>query len=117
MDYRNNMSIIGLVTEGGHQDIVAIGSYADEGDKKAEIAFVVRENFQGLGVASYLLGMLEKIARENEFTGFTAYVLRKNPGMLHVFKKHYPNLKIKMNGGSDLALFMEFDNALDSNVG
>ena len=117
VDYRNNMSIIGLVTEGGHQDIVAIGSYADEGDKKAEIAFVVRENFQGLGVASYLLGMLEKIARENEFTGFTAYVLRKNPGMLHVFKKHYPNLKIKMNGGSDLALFMEFDNALDSNVG
>jgi acyl-CoA hydrolase/ribosomal protein S18 acetylase RimI-like enzyme len=115
VDYRKNMSIIGLVSEGGRQDIMAIGSYADEGGKKAEIAFVVREDFQRLGVASYLLGMLEKIAKENEFTGFSAYVLRENPGMIHAFRKRYPNMKTKING-SDVSILMEFDDAVEGNA-
>ncbi len=40
------MSIIGLVQRGGHKEIMAIGSYAmeEEGNKRAEVAFVVRED-------------------------------------------------------------------------
>ena len=37
--------------EGGHKEIVAIGSYAKEGDDRAEVAFVVREDCQGRGSA------------------------------------------------------------------
>jgi GNAT superfamily N-acetyltransferase len=58
VDYRKNMSMIGLVRIGGHQEIIAIGSYADESDTQAEVAFVVREDFQGMGIASYLLAGL-----------------------------------------------------------
>jgi GNAT superfamily N-acetyltransferase len=36
---------------------------------------VVREDFQGQGVGSHLLEILEKIARENDYRGFTASVL------------------------------------------
>jgi hypothetical protein len=39
VDYRKNMSMIGQVRIGGHQEIVAIGSYADESDTQAEVAF------------------------------------------------------------------------------
>ena len=67
VDYRKNMSMIGLNQKGGHQEIMAIASYADEGNGKAEIAFVVREDFQGLGVATHLLEVLEKMAKENNF--------------------------------------------------
>jgi hypothetical protein len=56
VDYRKNMSMIGQVRIGGHQEIVAIGSYADESDVVAEVAFVVREDFQGMGIGSYSAG-------------------------------------------------------------
>jgi len=111
VDYRKNMSIIGLVQEGGHKEIVAIGSYAMEENKKAEIAFVVREDCQGMGICSYLLELLEKIAIENGYTGFSATVLRENTAMIHVFKKRYPALKTSMLGGNNVGIFMNFDAA------
>jgi GNAT superfamily N-acetyltransferase len=67
VDYRKNMSMIGLVQKAGHQEIVAIGTYAQEDDTNAEVAFVVREDFQGMGIATYLLEILEGIARENDY--------------------------------------------------
>lgn len=112
VDYRKNISMIGLVRIGGHQEIVAIGSYADESDTRAEVAFVVREDFQGMGIASYLLADLERIAKENHFSAFTATVLRENTAMLHVFKKRYPNAKTQVSGGSDVTLHMDFKDAL-----
>ncbi len=111
VDYRKNMSIIGLVQEGGHKEIVAIGSYAMEENKRAEIAFVVREDCQGMGICSYLLELLEKIAIENGYTGFSATVLRENTAMIHVFKKRYPALKTSMLGGNNVGIFMNFDAA------
>jgi GNAT superfamily N-acetyltransferase len=102
------MSIIGLIQKGGHKEIMAIGTYAHDTDKQAEVAFVVREDFQGMGVASHLLVMLEKIAKENHYNGFCATVLRENSSMIRVFKKRFPNAKISSSGGSDLRLEMNF---------
>jgi len=107
IDYRKNMSIIGLVQKGGHKEIMAIGSYADDGER-AEVAFVVREDFQNMGIASFLLEMLETIARENDYEGFCATVLKENSAMLHVFKKRYPHAKVDMPGGGDISVIMEF---------
>jgi len=109
VDYRKNMSIIGLVQKGGHKEIMAIASYAQEEENRAEVAFVIREDFQGMGIASYLLEVLEKIAKENSYTGFSATVLAENAAMIHVFKKRYPNVKTKMIGGSDLLVLMDFE--------
>jgi GNAT superfamily N-acetyltransferase len=109
VDYRKNMSMIGLTRIGGHQEIVAIGSYADESDTQAEVAFVVREDFQGMGIGAYLLGVLEGIAKENHFTSFCASVLRENTAMIHVFKKRYPNAVTKVSDGSDVTIIMDFD--------
>ncbi|MFZ2040608.1 MAG: GNAT family N-acetyltransferase [Desulfobacterales bacterium] len=112
VDYRKNMSIIGLVQKGGHQEIMAIGSYAMVDEVSAEVAFVVREDYQGMGVASYLLGELERIAALNDYKKFTATVLRENQGMQHVFKKRYPNARILFNTGSDVSILMDFDDAV-----
>jgi acyl-CoA hydrolase len=112
VDYRRNMSMIGQVRTAGHQEIVAIGSYADEGDRRAEVAFVVREDYQSMGIASHLLETLEGIAKENNFTGFSATVLRENAAMLHVFRKRYPHAQTTAAGGSDLTLLMDFSDAV-----
>ncbi|KPA13656.1 4-hydroxybutyrate CoA-transferase [Candidatus Magnetomorum sp. HK-1] len=108
VDYRKNISLIGLVRNKGRKEIMSIGSYAEAEDKRVEIAFVVREDFQSQGVASYLLDVLEKIAEQNGYIGFTAIVLRDNQSMLHVFKKRYPKMKVKADESGDLMIIMDF---------
>ncbi len=68
---------------------------------------MVREDYQGMGIASYLLAILEKIAKENQYTQFSAKVLRENAAMIQVFKKRYPNLKISTQNGSEVLILME----------
>jgi acyl-CoA hydrolase/GNAT superfamily N-acetyltransferase len=109
VDYHKNISLVGSLQSKGHKEIVAIGSYADDGSNRAEVAFVVREDMQRQGISSYLLAQLETIAKENGFTGFTATVLKENKGMLHVFKKRYPNAEVTIQGGGEVLVVMDFD--------
>jgi ribosomal protein S18 acetylase RimI-like enzyme len=64
---------------------------------------------QGCGIATHLLGVLERIAKENEFTGFSATVLKENTAMIHVFRKRYPDAQITLSGGGEMAVAMDFD--------
>ena len=110
VDYRKNLSLIGLVLRGGHKEIIAIGSYAETSEKDiAEVAFVVREDFQSMGIASYLMQQLEKIAKENQYKGFEATVLKENRSMFRAFKKNYPDLQVKKDDHAEVVLLMEFD--------
>ena len=110
VDYHRNMSIIGLVQKGGHKEIMAIGSYAEDKESQAEVAFVVREDFQGLGVGTALLEILERIAKKNGYRAFVASVLAENPAMIRVFKKRYPKANIT-EGGGEMRVEMPFDPA------
>ena len=111
VDYHKNMSIIGLVQKGGHKEIIAIGTYAYERDQQAEIAFVVREDYQSMGIASYLLSVLEKIAKKNQYTHFSATVLRENAAMIQVFKKRYPNLQVSTRSGNEIMMTMDLSDS------
>ena len=111
VDYRKNMSIIGLVQKRGHKEIIAIGTYAYDREQVAEIAFVVREDYQGMGIASYLLAVLEQIAKENNYLQFQASVLRENRAMIQVFKKRYPDLKISAQSGSEVLIEMDLSDS------
>ena len=114
VDYQKNMSIIGLAQNRGYKEIMAIGSYAFEEEHRAEVAFVVREDFQNAGVGSYLLALLETIAKENGYQAFSASVLRENASMLKVFKRRYPNARTVAGGGSDVTLIMAFSDAVET---
>ncbi len=108
VDYKKNMSLIGIVQRKRHQEIIAIGSYAQAENGLAEVAFVVREDYQGMGIASYLLERLEDIAIVNNYKGFCATVLRDNSAMIRVFKKRYPNAGIT-SLGSEIYIQMDFN--------
>jgi len=107
------MTIIGFTQKGGSREIMAICSYAAEEDHRAEVAFVVREDFHGLGICSFMLKTLEEIAKENNYTEFSASVLRENAAMIRVFKKRYPHAKVLMTGGSDVMINMDFNDAVE----
>ena len=96
IDYKKNMSIIGLAQNRGHKEIMAIASYAMGDDRhRAEVAFVVREDFQNMGVSSQLIDILKEIAIKNGYKGFTATVLKTNGPMLHLFRKKFPGATFK----------------------
>ncbi len=109
VDYRKNMSLVGLVREKGRKEFMAIASYAKaDDDGRAEVAFVVREDYQGKGITSYMLEQLEKIAIENGYKGFSATVLADNTAMLHIFKKRYPHATFFREGGNEIIITMDF---------
>ncbi|MCX5838020.1 MAG: GNAT family N-acetyltransferase, partial [Deltaproteobacteria bacterium] len=88
VDYQRIMSIVGTVEESGTERLIAEGRYVRHNDRPfADVAFVVDENFQGRGVASFLFETLIRVARELGIEGFTADVLADNKAMLKVFEK------------------------------
>ena len=108
VDYRKNMSIVGVVQKGKYKEIIAIGSYYGEDDSdRAEVAFLVREDYQSMGIGGHLLEVLEEIAKVNQYKAFTATVMSENVAMIHLFKKHYPNADIQ-NFGREAELDMPF---------
>ncbi len=108
VDYRSNMTLIGLMQVGMRKQIIAIGSYAKVNDKNAEVAFIVKESLQGMGIGYYLLEVLEDIAKENKYEQFSATVLAENKKMLSLFKKRYPNGLFSRTGGGEIEVTMSF---------
>ena len=108
IDYRKNITLIGRNQKGAHKEIIAVGSYAEKNSSSAEVAFVVREDFQSMGIASYLLEALEKIAILNGYKRFGASVLEGNSAMIQVFTKRYPNAKVTLDEKEGYRIEMDF---------
>jgi RimJ/RimL family protein N-acetyltransferase len=88
VDYRRTMSVVGVLGQAGDGPIIAEARYVQEEDGAfADIAFVVDEEYQGRGIASFLLSLLTRVAKQGGFQGFTAIVLASNKSMLKVFEK------------------------------
>jgi GNAT superfamily N-acetyltransferase len=85
VDHRNDLAIVGTLPEAHGEDIIAIGRYyLDAKTNHAEVAFVVRDKWQGNGIGSFLFKYLASIARRQGIAGFTAEVLKDNKPMLAI---------------------------------
>jgi acyl-CoA hydrolase/RimJ/RimL family protein N-acetyltransferase len=113
VDYRNAMSMVGLVGEPGEGRIVAEGRYVLPGDTPyADIAFVVDESYKGKGIATFLFLQLIKIAKDRGIGGFTADVLASNKAMLKVLERSpYPVKAVMQSGVYELTIPFQDSNA------
>jgi acetate---CoA ligase (ADP-forming) len=75
-----------VATLGADRRIVGHAQFAPTGPEQAEVAFLVADGCQGLGLGSTLLGHLAQIAAERGTHIFTAAVLPQNHQMLKVFQ-------------------------------
>ena len=88
VDYRYTMSIVAIVDESGVEKIIGEARYVrSPGDSFADTAFIVDENYQGMGISTYLFNLLIGAAREEGIAGFKADVLEDNRAMLKVYEK------------------------------
>jgi acyl-CoA hydrolase/RimJ/RimL family protein N-acetyltransferase len=100
VDYREVMSIVGLVGDPGKAHLMAEARYVKEQRRPfAEVAFVVDEAYQGLGIASYMYRMLIRLAKERGIQGFTAEVLATNKAMMKVFERGGLPVHAKLDQG------------------
>ncbi|HOE20652.1 MAG TPA: GNAT family N-acetyltransferase [Spirochaetota bacterium] len=88
IDYDKILAIVGIIEHAGTERIIAEARYAyDENDKSYEMAFIVDEEFQGKGIATFLARYLMKIAKERKIERVSANVLPQNDKMIKVFEK------------------------------
>lgn len=88
IDYTEETVILATVQEAGKEVIVGLGQFTvNEGRHNADVAFVVRDEYQNRGIGTELLSYLTQLSRRQGLLGFTAEVLVENEPMLHIFEK------------------------------
>ncbi|MCP3941777.1 MAG: GNAT family N-acetyltransferase [Desulfobacteraceae bacterium] len=100
VDYRDVLSVVGLVGEPGQQTIIAEARIAKyPGKPFVDIAFVVDEEYQDHGIATFLYQMLARLGKERGAVTMTADILASNRTMLKVFEKGVFPVTAKLESG------------------
>jgi len=88
IDYTAETVILAVIESEGYEKIVGIGQYGiDPNTHSAEVAVVVRDDYQKKGIGSELLTYLTYLAKRQGLLGFTAEVLADNRPMMALFEK------------------------------
>ncbi len=90
VDYSKKMVILAVVEEGkaGREEVVGMGQYSLLGESMtAEVAYVVRDDFQRKGVGRELLARLTVLAKRQGLLGFVAEVLSTNAPIFRMFQR------------------------------
>jgi GNAT superfamily N-acetyltransferase len=100
IDYTKEMVILAVIQQDEKELIVGMAQYLiDETRHTAEVAFVVRDDYQGKGIGASLLAYVTYLAKKKGLLGFTAAVLMENQQMLQLFEKMGFNIDKRSVGG------------------
>ena len=103
IDYTQRMVILAMLDKGEKEEIVGMGQYAiNENTHTADLALVVRDDFQNRGIGTELVSYLTFLAKKQGLLGFTVDILVDNKPMLHVlriFEKMGFEIERKMEAG------------------
>lgn len=101
VDYEDRMGIAAIVGEPESEQIVALATYdLEKSTNMAEVAIVIHDDWQNLGLGTHLLGYLARVARERGISGFTAEVLADNPRAMKILHKIGYPIESKMIDGT-----------------
>jgi GNAT superfamily N-acetyltransferase len=98
-DFETHIGLVATGEEDGRQVIIGGGRYIVVQPGRAELAFVVIDQYQGQGIGSILLKHLVVIARAREVSELIAEVLPENASMLKVFQNSGVPVTTKRDAG------------------
>ena len=88
MSYEEEMAFLEVVGDWEEERVVGSGCYyADPSTNLADVAYMIRPEWQGLGLGTALQQRTTEYAKAHGLRGFSADVLVENKKMLHVFDK------------------------------
>jgi GNAT superfamily N-acetyltransferase len=88
IDYNNVFSIAALVGEIGKAEMIGNATYyLNPNNNMAEYSFIIREDYRGKGIGSFLYHHLIIIAKEKGIKGFYGNIHIENKDTVHVIKK------------------------------
>lgn len=88
VDYDKEMVILAVIEKEGKEVIIGMGQYyIDSSEHIADLAFMVRDDYQNDGIGSELFAYLTLLARKQGIHSFTAEVLMENTPMLRLIEK------------------------------
>ena len=87
VDFDKHVALVATLPEGGRRVIIGGARYIVIQPGKAEVAFVVVDAYQGLGIGAALMRHLARHAREAGLEELIAEVLADNTAMLKVFER------------------------------
>lgn len=88
IDYTREMVVLAVIERMQKDIVVGLAQYGkQEYAHTAEVALVIRDDFQNKGIGSELLSYVTYLAKKEGLLGFTAEVLVENRPMLHLFEK------------------------------
>lgn len=104
VDYSKNMVlVVETAEEGKEPELVGVARYhADPADNWAEVAFVVRVEWQEQGIGTEMLDHLILIAREKGIAGFAAEVSATNRTMLELLHKSGLEIQTSVKEGLNI---------------
>jgi len=86
VDYENRMAMVATVGDGADESIVAVVRYDRTDAESAEVAFVVADDWQGLGIAPAILCDLAAYARKRGISRLVAITMGSNMHMLDLLR-------------------------------
>lgn len=105
VDYSRKMVILALVGQEENAAVVGLGQYImDDKTHTAEVALVVRDNYQRHGVGREIQAYLTYLAKKSGLLGFTAEVLEDNEAALTLLEKMGYEVVSKEGGTYDMKL-------------
>ncbi len=88
VDYSRTMVILALVSRGEKETAVGLGQYSvNQETHTAELALVVRDEYQHQGIGKEIQSYLTLLARRDGLLGFTAEVLEDNSAALGLLER------------------------------
>ncbi|MGI6307568.1 MAG: GNAT family N-acetyltransferase [Dethiobacteria bacterium] len=100
IDYTKEMVILALLQEGDREIVIGVGQYAiNEGSRTAEVALVVKDDYQSIGVGTEIMSYLAYLAKKQGVLGFIAEVLPNNVRIMRVIEKVGFDMKKTFSSG------------------
>jgi acyl-CoA hydrolase/ribosomal protein S18 acetylase RimI-like enzyme len=88
IDYTQETVILAVLPDEGREIVLGVGQYGiDPQSHTAEVALVVRDDYQNQGIGTELLAYLTYLAKREGLLGFSAEVLVENQAMMHLFEQ------------------------------
>jgi len=101
LDFSKDMAIVGLVGDRGSREMIAEGRYTyNPNNNMGDFDILVREDFQGYGIGTYLANFLNKIAYARGLSGVYADVLLENEATMALLNKAWPAAEKRIEYGT-----------------